>query len=188
MRRTEAVGNDGNLYTEGNPALGVPATVVGAIEMNLIQEEICNAIEDAGLTVDQTAADDTQLLQAIKILIENGGTIESSMTIPNNQSVEADVSAIPAFDKTKFKSAKMMVDVYRRDDSQDANELYELSAIYNPNGDAWSLHFVSTGDDSGMTFSINSAGQIRFISSNFSGANYSGKLRVSHVKKIAITL
>ena len=65
LKRTDADGHDSNRYTEGNPSLGVPATVVGAEEMNNIQEEIATTVEGAGLTVDQTGSSEGQLLQAI---------------------------------------------------------------------------------------------------------------------------
>lgn len=59
-----------SFFTDGNPGLGVPATIVDAEWMNMIQEEISNVIEDvdAGNTpLDK--ADRTQLKQAITAMI-----------------------------------------------------------------------------------------------------------------------
>ena len=188
MKRTTADGHDSNSYTSGNPSLGIPATVVGADEMQNLQEEIALTVEEAGLTVDQTGVTKNQLQQAIKILIEGGGTTEAGMTLADNQAAATDVTAIPAFDKTKTKSVSMLVDLFRRNDSKSANELYELCAIYDPEGDAWSLSFTSKGDDAAVVFSITSAGQIQYTSDAYAGTGYTGKLRVSHVKKISIAL
>lgn len=58
-------GKDG--FRDGNKALGIAATVVNAEFMNAVQEEIVRTIEAGGLT--PTAADNTQLLQAINRLI-----------------------------------------------------------------------------------------------------------------------
>jgi len=69
MQRTVAPGNDNNLYTEGDPGLSIPATVVGALEMNNIQEELCNFIESVGITLD--SGDLTQLEQAIDQTVLN---------------------------------------------------------------------------------------------------------------------
>lgn len=60
-------GKDG--FRDGNKALGIAATVVNAEYMNGVQEEIIRTIEAAGLT--PTAADNTQLLQAINKLVKN---------------------------------------------------------------------------------------------------------------------
>lgn len=70
MKRTTAPGNVNNLYTEGNPP-ATPATVVGAAEMNALQEEVANAVEGAGIVLDEN--DDTQLLQAIRAIGGGGG-------------------------------------------------------------------------------------------------------------------
>jgi photosystem II stability/assembly factor-like uncharacterized protein len=66
MKRTTADGNSGNLYQDRNTTLGRVGTLIQAEDKNLIQEEICNAIEGAGITLN--GSDDTQLLQAIKTL------------------------------------------------------------------------------------------------------------------------
>lgn len=186
MKRIASDGHDNNTFTEGNPSLGVPATVVSAIWANNVQEELALLVEGAGLTVDQTGATLNQVLTAIGILQESGGTTNASMAIVDAQAAAADVTAIPAFDKTKVKSAKMLVDVSRRDDGQNSNELFELSAIYDPEADTWSLNFTSQGDDAGVVFSITGAGQVQYVSDSYAGANYAGTLRVSHVKKLAL--
>ena len=185
MKRTTADGHSSNTYTEGNPSLGVPATVVGAIEMNNIQEELALLVEASGLTVDQTGATLNQVTHAIGILQEQGGTINASQSVADAQAVAADVTAL-IFDKTKTKSAKMLIDIHRRDDGQSSNELFEAAAIYDPEGDAWSLSFTSQGDDAGVVLSITGTGQIQYVSDSYGGANYAGTLRVSHVKKLAL--
>lgn len=57
-------GKDG--YTEGDPVQGIAASVITADSRNAEQEEICNAIEGAGIPLDK--ADNTQLLQAMRLL------------------------------------------------------------------------------------------------------------------------
>lgn len=54
------------LFTEGDPSSGIPATIVTADWLNSMQEEVANVIEAAGITLD--SADDTQLLQALNII------------------------------------------------------------------------------------------------------------------------
>lgn len=56
----------GGLYTDGDPGIGQPATVLHAAGLNPVLLEIYNAINEAGLTPD--AEDLTQLTQAIRTL------------------------------------------------------------------------------------------------------------------------
>lgn len=58
-----------NLFTDGNPGLGVPATILPAQWLNVLQEEVIGVVVAAGITPDQTGADTTQLLDAINALI-----------------------------------------------------------------------------------------------------------------------
>ncbi len=58
-------------WTNGDPGLGVPATIPPAYWFNMVQKEILKVITDAGLTPSK--ADDTQLSAAISALIAAGG-------------------------------------------------------------------------------------------------------------------
>lgn len=55
-----------NLFTEGDPSGGVPATTVTDYWLNAVQEEVAGVVEEAGLTLDKE--DNTQLLAAIQVL------------------------------------------------------------------------------------------------------------------------
>lgn len=56
MHRTEAAGNSGNLYVDKNlPATA--GTTLEASDRNAVQEELCNVIERAGLTLKTKATD-----------------------------------------------------------------------------------------------------------------------------------
>lgn len=76
----EAVGpNPDSFFTEGDPGLAVPATVVTADWLNAVQEEICNVIEEAGDTLDK--ADRTQLKAAIETMIAAALTAQSPLPL-----------------------------------------------------------------------------------------------------------
>ena len=66
MHRIDTDGNVSGLFTEGNPATGQVATVVGADWLNYtVQEELVNVVLSENITLDKN--DDTQLLQAISL-------------------------------------------------------------------------------------------------------------------------
>lgn len=58
-------------FSEGNPLAGVPATVVSAEWLTLVQEEICYVIEHNGGDLDRYST--TQLYDAILSMITGGG-------------------------------------------------------------------------------------------------------------------
>lgn len=63
MKRIDAPNHVGNQFQDGNQASGISGTVVDASWLNSIQEELANAVEGAGITLD--AGDAGQLLEAI---------------------------------------------------------------------------------------------------------------------------
>lgn len=64
MHRIDAAGFAvGNLFTDGNPSTGTPATVVDAAWLNDLQENVAQLVEAAGIVLSKR--DYTQLLKAI---------------------------------------------------------------------------------------------------------------------------
>lgn len=57
----------GGHFTEGDPNVGTPATVVTAAFLNAVQEELCNVIEATGTGLSKPSND--QLLKAIQSLL-----------------------------------------------------------------------------------------------------------------------
>lgn len=65
MHRIDAAGYaPGNLFTDGNPATGTPATVVDAAWLNDLQENVIQIAEAAGIAL--VKGDYTQLLTALR--------------------------------------------------------------------------------------------------------------------------
>jgi hypothetical protein len=180
VKRTTAEANDNNRYSEGNPSLGIPATVVGAEELNNIQEEIVNVVLDAGITLN--GADETQLLQALNIILERGGT-QIDQAIDDNAGATNITGAVWA--KADIKGARCLFEVDRRNDSQDATEIGELFAWHNAESDTWHVELDSKGDDAGVVFSITSAGQLQYASSAYAGTGYAGNLRITNITTFA---
>jgi hypothetical protein len=72
---------------------GTPGTLVSAAQMNLIQDEICNAIEDVGL-LSLSSADDTQLAQTLAqfqgTFAKTSGITAVKSTAKHNAAVASD--------------------------------------------------------------------------------------------------
>lgn len=71
MHRIDANGNIDNLFSNGNPQTGTPATVVDADWLNGVQEDLISAIEAAGLTAAK--GNHAQILAAMQAL---GGALD----------------------------------------------------------------------------------------------------------------
>lgn len=67
----------GGLFTEGDPGTSTPATVVTAAWLNGVQEELANAIEAAGITLD--GENDAQLASAIGLLASAKGGFKNAV-------------------------------------------------------------------------------------------------------------
>lgn len=76
MKRTDADGSVEGKFSDGSPEQGLPATVINAEFLNNIQEEICNFIEEAGLTLDGT--DQKQLWKALLAVFAAGLSLGDS--------------------------------------------------------------------------------------------------------------
>jgi len=176
MRRTEAAGNDSNLYTEGNVTLGVPATVVGAIEMNLIQEEIVNVVLAEGITLDATGVDDSQLNDALDLKVGKGG-LQSTFAVANNVLVATDVTGL-VFSNTSFVGVAIDFYLHRRTDTNDVLEQGVIRLAYDPEAANWRINVSSAFDDALVAFTVTAAGQVQYTSSNLTGTSYSGSLKM----------
>ncbi|HCM7542606.1 glycine-rich domain-containing protein [Klebsiella quasipneumoniae] len=60
-------------YTNGNVANGISPTIINAEMLNTFQRELVNVVEGSGLTLDP--ANDSQVLEAIKIIASGGRLI-----------------------------------------------------------------------------------------------------------------
>jgi len=173
-----------NEWTEGNPSLGVPATVVSADFMNLaLQDELVNLVEtEAGITLDKPTT--TQVAEAIRFLIQNGGnpTGGQPQTVLENADGPLPVTGL-VFDKTVHIGAKVEIHIERETDTQNVQEVGYLAISHDTNDDLWRVSLTSNLDDAGVTFSITGAGVVEYTTDDLTGSGYSGRLTVGSITK-----
>lgn len=122
------------------------------------------ALELDGSTLSKSAsglkvADNTFLLKA------TGDINETSFAGANNVSSPANVTGL-AFANGSVRSFKAHVSV-ALDATADLFETFELNGVQR--GADWSMSQESTGDTSGVLFSITSGGQVQYTSANSAG-------------------
>lgn len=181
MHRIDAPGfASGNLFTEGNPALGVPATEISDDWANDVQEELCTVIENAGIVLAKGTQN--QLYNAILGMIGLGGSqikLDPLANITANQVITGLV-----FNKATFKAAIMIYDCHRQTDSSNEQEVGILFATHDSKDDLWRVSKLITAlDDAGLTFNITSAGQMRVSTDDLVGTNYAAQIRVTGIFK-----
>lgn len=182
-----------NKFTEGNPALSIPATVVSAAIANAWQEEIISVIEGVGISL-LTSSTDTfdQLDAAVKELIKRGGRAAPvTQVIANNQASAADVTGFPNFDGTVVKAIEAMVSIERRTDTQSVREVGRIYLVFNPETDVWESPTLQTFfGDAGVVFSVavvsGTTYKLQYTSDDLTGASYSGELRITDIKEVRL--
>ena len=175
-----------NLFTEGNPALGVPATEVSADWLNdTVQEELVNVVENlGGLTLNKS--DNTQLGQALLVLLGIGGS-QVHHDINNNEVAGEDITGL-VFDKTIYKGAQIDFDLYRQTDSGNVWESGTIYLTHDPVADLWRITWASHFSDAGVIFEVSATGQISYKSTNLAGTNYEGKIRITNIRRFKQSL
>lgn len=66
MHKIDGAGHNANQFTQGDAALGVPATTVTSDWLNALQGELVNIVEAAGIALNKP--DNTQVLAALRLL------------------------------------------------------------------------------------------------------------------------
>jgi hypothetical protein len=99
----------------------------------------------------------------------------SGATITNNQ---ASPTAVTGAIFDGFRAAIINYSIYRSTDSNEASQVGQLRLSYKTTANTWSLSDDFSGDDAGVTFSIDVTGQLLYTSSNLAGTGYVSKLQL----------
>lgn len=90
---------------------------------------------------------------------------DTAFTLANNQTSAADVTGF-VFSNAAVRGFQALASV-ARDATSDVFEVFTIRGIQK--GASWDMDVTSTGDDSGIVFSITNAGQIQYTSSDLAG-------------------
>lgn len=112
---------------------------------------------------------------------------ETSFTITNNQSSAANVTGL-LFDPIITRSFSLEYSIYRQTDtaSTAVAQIGQLRGVYNTQSSTWLMSDDFSGQNSGVTFTIQPSGQIQYASTNISGANYVGTLKYNIRKTFGV--
>lgn len=122
----------------------------------------------AGANGSALVADSTQTagLKYVPITVSSSGDIaETSFSGANNQAAAANVTGL-AFANGTVRAFDALVSVYVNATSS-LYEVFKLKGIQK--GSSWNLAYESSGDVSGVIFSITNVGQVQYQSTNNAG-------------------
>lgn len=180
-----------NKFTEGDPSLGVPATVVSADWLNAVQEEISNVVETNGLVLNKLNSGQLQAA-LLEFFLKGGRTAPINQAIANNQVVEADVVGFKV-DKATVKAKICLIDMERKTASGNKQSVGILFITRDTADEAWRLSPLTfLDDDMGIDFSlVDDAGpattsQLKYVSDNMAGGAYEGNLRMTSIFEIRL--
>lgn len=120
----------------------------------------------SGLSSDDHAQYHTDARGDARYLLKSAGDLaETSFSLANNQIVATNVTGF-AFNNAVTRSFRALVSIY----IDATSSLYEQVTIEGiQKGASWNISVNSTGDNSGISFSITNFGQVQYASSNYTG-------------------
>ncbi len=176
-----------NKFTEGDPALSVPATVVSDEWLNSVQAEIIKVIEENDITLNKL--DETQLNQAIIEFYLRGGSKAPIQQALTNNAGPLDVAGLE-FDSSLIVAKSVKFIIERKTDTQNVQEAGEIFIVWDSADSVWRLSAPSSLDDSGVTFSaVIESGtnfKLQYTTDDLTGATYSGLLTITDIKEFRV--
>jgi len=173
-----------NLFTEGDPGTGVPATVVAAEWLNHSQEELAKFIEHLGITLSKL--DRNQLQAAIlELHLRGGRNAPLSQDIDNNAG-PLDVAGV-VLDRTVIKCWKADILIERKTDSNYNIESGTIHVVYDAALDAWRVALSTNLDDAGVVFTMTQIAatdefKLQYTSDDLTGTTYSGTVKFINIR------
>jgi hypothetical protein len=113
---------------------------------------------------------------------------DTSFTIANAQLSPANITGL-LFDPIVTQSFSLDYVIYRQTDTASSAlaQVGQLRGVYNTQASLWLMSDDFSGQNAGVTFSINPSGQIQYTSSDLgAGANYIGSLKYNIRKTFGV--
>ena len=177
-----------NKFTEGDPGLGVPATVVSADWLNdTVQEELCTFVELMDIALSKV--DNTQFQQAMLEFFLRGGRENPISHALANNAGPVDVTGY-TFDKTVAKAKICLFTIERKTDTKNVQETGTLFITYDSADDEWKVSAMSVHGDADTVFSavldVGNVSKLQVTTGDLTGTTYVGNLSITSIFDIRV--
>jgi hypothetical protein len=117
------------------------------------------------------------LVDVSNSVVGTGDILQTSFSLANDVTEEdnANVTGLQ-FDTSQVRSAIIEYSIYRSTSSDELSECGTMLVTYKSTASSWEVARYSVGD-AGVTFTLTSAGQAQYTSSDMAGTGYSGLLK-----------
>lgn len=183
-----------NRFTEGDPSLSVPATVVSADWLNHVQEEVSKTIEEMGITLSK-ASENQHYAALLEMSLRGGRKLSYNADLANNTG-PADIEdnndgdALLIADKSLIKNKIFIFDIERKTDTQIVKEYGLMFLGYNSKDDDFEdPKIISLNGDAGTTFTLAQIGatdeyKLQYTTDDLTGTSYVGVVDITSIIEI----
>ena len=133
------------------------------------------------ISICNTVSSDTIVINPVPSASANYiSDSDSTFTINNNESSAVDVTGF-LVDPLLYSSAFINYYLYRQTDTGGSAvaQSGELVLTFNTQSNIWYISDTPYGQTAGVTFSIQPSGQVRYTSTDITGTNYVGTLKIN---------
>lgn len=116
-----------------------------------------------------------EVTEVLNSVLGTNDIIQTSFNIANNQAAAANVTGL-VFNTAAVRAVIVEYSIYRTTNTNEIAESGLLNAVYKSTAATWELSQISVGDAQ-VTFSVTSAGQFQYTSTNLAGTGYSGLMK-----------
>jgi len=176
-----------NKFTEGDPGLSIPATVVSDEWLNHVQEEFSQFIEYTGITLSKL--DDNQFQKALLEFFLMGGSATPVSQALNNNAGPLDVVGFD-FDSAAIRGKIAFYNIERKTDTQNVQEVGLIFITRDSADSLWRISNMSFHDDAGVVFSevldSGTLSKLQYTTHDLTGTTYSGQIDLTAVFEFRI--
>lgn len=147
-----------------------------SIQVNILGNDYTLPTQGTNPPWGQDLSDIIQaLISVANTTIGPSDILTTSFSINNNVASPTNIVGA-SFDISSVRSFIISYSIYRNSTITETSEVGQILGTYKSVAGTWELAQTNAGI-SGVTFTMTNSGQLQYVSTNFSGTSYSGKLK-----------
>jgi hypothetical protein len=139
---------------------------------------------------DLVGASNTQIPSALSAKTYTDSAITNinqgfiSYPLSNNQSTATNINTFILSNTYAYQKFEYFISI--KTNTTSTVQAGQLRFLYNSTTNQWFISDDYFGQNAGVEFSVDSTGQVKYTSTNVTGANYIASLKISSIKRIVL--